>query len=121
MREGVLSTNLSRREMSRRLAELGTPASRHTVRNLLKTQDLGQRKVRKQKTLGTRPDRDYQFWQEGSHAELIFSKAVMWEKLEYIHQNPLKRGYVDLPEHWRYSSAQNYQGQPGLTGIDQLS
>ena len=61
MREGVLWTNLSRREISRRLAELGTPASRHTVRNLLKKQGLGQRKVRKKKTLGTHPDRDAQF------------------------------------------------------------
>jgi REP element-mobilizing transposase RayT len=49
--------------------------------------------------LAHKHDRDYQFWQEGSHAELIFSEAVMREKLEYIHQNPLKRGYVDLPEH----------------------
>ena len=68
--------------------------------------------------LAHKHDRDYQFWQEGSHAELIFSEAVMREKLEYIHQNPVKRGYVDLPEHWRYSSARNYQGQPGLIGID---
>jgi REP element-mobilizing transposase RayT len=44
-------------------------------------------------------DREYQFWQEGSHAEMIFSGSVMREKLEYIHQNPVKRGYVDLPEH----------------------
>ena len=35
-----------------------------------------------------------------------------------IHQNPVKRGYVDQPEHWRYSSARNYLGQPGLIGID---
>lgn len=63
-------------------------------------------------------DRDYQFWQEGSHAEMVFSEAVMREKLEYIHQNPVKRGYVDMPEHWRYSSARNYAGQPGLIGID---
>jgi len=63
-------------------------------------------------------DREYQFWQEGSHAEMIFSEAVMRKKLEYIHQNPVKRGYVDLPEHWRYSSARNYLGQPGIIGID---
>lgn len=63
-------------------------------------------------------DRQYQFWQEGSHAEMVFSEAVMREKLEYIHQNPVKRGYVDMPEHWRYSSARNYAGLPGLIGID---
>ena len=51
-------------------------------------------------------DREYQFWQEGSHAELICSEPVMRQKLDYIHQNPVQRGYVDLPEHWRYSSAE---------------
>ncbi|MBI5885612.1 MAG: transposase [Deltaproteobacteria bacterium] len=63
-------------------------------------------------------DREYQFWQEGTHAELIFSDAMMREKLEYIHANPVKRGYVDRPEHWRYSSAGHYAGEAGLVEID---
>ncbi len=61
MRTGVLWTNLSRREISRRLAERGTPASRHTVRKLLGKHGLGQRKARKKKALGSHPDRDAQF------------------------------------------------------------
>ena len=61
MREGVLWTNLSRREISRRLAEMGTPTSRHTVRKLLKKHGLGQRKARKKKSLANHPDRDAQF------------------------------------------------------------
>ena len=68
--------------------------------------------------LAHKHDREYQFWQEGSHAEMVFSEAVMREKLDYIHRNPVKRGYVDLPEHWRYSSARSYMGQPGLIDID---
>jgi hypothetical protein len=39
---------------------------------------------------------------------------MMQEKLVYIHANPVKRGYVNLPEHWHYSSA----GQAGLLEID---
>ncbi len=61
MREGVLWTNLSRCEISRRLQELGTPASRHTVRKLLKKHGLGQRKARKKKSMGAHPDRNAQF------------------------------------------------------------
>ena len=61
MREGVLWTNRSRCEISRRLAEMGTSASRYTVRKLLKKHGLGQRKTRKKKTLGAHPDRDAQF------------------------------------------------------------
>ena len=63
-------------------------------------------------------DRDYQFWQEGVHPELIFSESMMREKLDYIHNNPVKRGYVSLPEHWRYSSASFYRGLSGLIDID---
>jgi REP element-mobilizing transposase RayT len=63
-------------------------------------------------------DRDYQFWQEGVHAELVFSEAMMREKLDYIHANPVKRGYVCLPEHWRYSSASHYAGLESLIEVD---
>ncbi|WP_116474216.1 REP-associated tyrosine transposase [Zobellella maritima] len=62
-------------------------------------------------------DRRYQFWQEGSHPELVFSDEMMRQKIEYIHQNPVKRGYVSEPEHWRYSSARHYAGQPGLLEV----
>ena len=62
-------------------------------------------------------DRDHQFWQAGVHAELVFSETMMRQKLEYIHHNPVQRGYVDSPEHWRYSSARNYLGEPGLIAI----
>lgn len=61
MREGVLWTNLSRSEISRRLTEMGTQASRHTVRKLLKKNGLGQRKASKKKSLGAHSDRDAQF------------------------------------------------------------
>ena len=62
-------------------------------------------------------DRQYQFWQEGFHPELIQHQDMMNQKIEYIHQNPVKRGYVDEAEHWRYSSARNYMGKEGLIDI----
>lgn len=62
-------------------------------------------------------DRQYQFWQEGVHPELIQSEVMMRQKIEYIHHNPVKRGYVDEPEHWRYSSARDYEGVPGLLEV----
>jgi len=62
-------------------------------------------------------DTDYQVWEEGNHPQIIESETVMRQKLDYIHQNPVKRGYVDQPEHWRYSSARNYAGQAGLIEV----
>src|SRR3954463_3049013 len=61
MRAGVLWTNLSLRELSRRLLAMGTPASRRTMRRLLRKLKLGQRTARKKKTMGHHPDRNAQF------------------------------------------------------------
>ena len=64
-----------------------------------------------------RVDRPYQLWQEGSHPQQIASAEVMRQKLEYIHNNPVKRGYVDDPTHWRSSSARNYARLPALIEV----
>jgi len=61
MQTGVLWTNLSLRELSRRLLELGTPASRRVIRRLLRQLKLGRRTARKKKTMGHHPDRNAQF------------------------------------------------------------
>ena len=63
----------------------------------------------------------YQLWQEGSHPEEMSNEFMYKQRLEYIHNNPVQRGYVDLPEHWRYSSARSYLGKEGLLPIVFLS
>ena len=62
-------------------------------------------------------DRTYQLWQEGSHPQVIQGLDMMRQKVEYIHNNPVQRGYVDEPIHWRYSSARNYAGMEGLISV----
>ncbi len=52
----------------------------------------------------------HQVWQEGSHPQLIQTESMLRQKIEYIHSNPVRRGWIDAPEHWRYSSARNYNG-----------
>ncbi|WP_010587330.1 REP-associated tyrosine transposase [Schlesneria paludicola] len=59
----------------------------------------------------------YQVWEEGSHPQQIRPDEMMWQKLEYIHNNPDRRGYVDDPTQWRYTSARNYAKQPGLIDV----
>jgi REP element-mobilizing transposase RayT len=60
---------------------------------------------------------EYQVWAEGSMPKQIQRDEMMLQKLEYIHNNPVKRGYVDEPTYWRYSSARNYAGRPGLVDV----
>jgi hypothetical protein len=33
---------------------------------------------------------------------------MMLQKLGYVHNNPVKRGLVASPEHWRYSYAHEW-------------
>jgi REP element-mobilizing transposase RayT len=59
----------------------------------------------------------YQLWQDGHHPQQIVSEEMMLQKLEYMHNNPIRRGYVDDAADWRYSSARNYAGRTGLIEV----
>ena len=43
---------------------------------------------------------------------------VINQKLNFIHQNHVKAGFLTAAAHWKYSSADNYSG--GLGVIDVL-
>ncbi|WP_318532955.1 REP-associated tyrosine transposase [Sulfurovum mangrovi] len=63
---------------------------------------------------------EYQVWEEGYQPKLIQTDAMMVSKINYIHQNPVKRGYVDEAVHWRYSSARDYERMKGLIEIEKF-
>jgi REP element-mobilizing transposase RayT len=52
----------------------------------------------------------YKFWQDGNHAEKIYSNKIFYQKLDYIHNNPVKELIVTQPEDYYFSSARNYAG-----------
>jgi REP element-mobilizing transposase RayT len=52
----------------------------------------------------------YKFWKEGIHAEIILTPNFFYEKLKYIHDNPVKEMFVEKPEEYLFSSARNYAG-----------
>ena len=62
----------------------------------------------------------YQFWQQHNHPIELQSKDMMMQKLKYIHENPVKGGFVSEPEAYLYSSAGDYSGRKGLLDIDFL-
>ena len=73
-------------------------------------QDKGACRVLDQLSRGKarcKKDREYQLWQEGSHPQQIQGTEMMRQKVTHIHNNPVKRGYVDDVVHWRYPSARN--------------
>ena len=68
---------------------------------------------------GKRPP-SHQVWQAGFHPQAIAGENMLRQKLDYIHANPVRRGYVDEPTHWRNSSARNYAGMEGVLEIEIL-
>lgn len=59
----------------------------------------------------------YLFWQEPAEVEPV-REGMLEKTVEYIHINPVKRGYVERPEQWRYSSARDYAGVRVVVAID---
>ena len=56
----------------------------------------------------TAKNKTYKVWQTGNHALELYSPKFTWIKINYIHQNPVKAGFVGSAEEWSYSSASNY-------------
>ena len=64
-------------------------------------------------------NRYFQFWQQDNHPIELWSLPVIWQKLNYIHDNPVRAGIVSDPTHFLYSSATDYYcGKNGLLEID---
>ena len=51
---------------------------------------------------------DFQFWQQDNHPIELNTPAVMQQKLDYLHYNPVVAGIVRHPEDYLYSSAIDY-------------
>ncbi|TPE45153.1 REP-associated tyrosine transposase [Pontibacter mangrovi] len=64
--------------------------------------------------------RHYKVWQDGNEAKELISNTFIDQKLNYLHQNPVRAEWVNEPEHYRYSSANNYAGNCGLLQVELL-
>ena len=69
----------------------------------------------------SRSNSRYKVWQNGYHPIEIYSQAFLEQKLNYIHQNPVRAGIVEHPEHYLYSSARNYADIDGLLDVELVS
>ena len=62
----------------------------------------------------------YRFWQPGGGVDVnLWTESKIWDKIDYIHKNPVRRGLVESPELWMCSSYRDYaQLGTGLLLID---
>ncbi len=61
---------------------------------------------------------DYQIWTHENHPELAYSNKFIEQKINYIHNNPVKAGIVFNPEDYLYSSARNYADEDAVLEIE---
>jgi putative transposase len=101
---------------------IGTKTNEQIQRSLLKfTADEFKKELKTnnesflEEFLVNKKDRNYQFWKRDSIQVDLYSEKFFRQKLQYIHDNPVKAGLCTLPEEYLYSSAAFYD-----TGIDKL-
>ena len=75
--------------------ELGTPS---TIMQVLK------QTVSRQIKSGDEPS----LWQRRFYDFNVFTRRKLSEKLDYMHANPVTRGFVEQPEDWQWSSSRHY-------------
>ncbi len=63
---------------------------------------------------------NFQIWTHENHPIELFSMPVIKQKMNYIHQNPVRAGIVLNPEDYVYCSASNYANKPSVIEIDMI-
>ncbi len=59
-------------------------------------------------------------WQKRFYDFNVWSERKRTENLRYMHRNPVKRGLVERPEHWAWSSFRAYSyGEVGAVRVNQ--
>ena len=68
------------------------------------------------------PRQTFRFWQPGGGYDSNLSKSkTIRETIDYIHANPVRRGLVERPADWKWSSAAVYEGlSPVPIDIDRI-
>lgn len=112
-----------------RMSDIVRDFKKFTAKSILKLieNETESRKVwllRKFEYAGKRLKRisKYKFWKDDNHAVLLEPNQtkIMDQKLDYIHNNPVRAMIVEHPEEYIFSSAKDYSGEEGLVRIDFL-
>lgn len=59
---------------------------------------------------------NYKLWKDDNHA-IDMSTIDMMNKVDYIHDNPVRAGLVHEPDQYVYSSATDYAGGKGMVNV----
>lgn len=113
-------------ELSKTVGEL----KRHTSKNIYSTLKSSETKESRRQWAGFQFEREatfnnrnnlYQVWTQENHPMELITHEFTVQKINYIHNNPVRVQIVECPEHYLYSSARDYSGYKGLIKMELLN
>ena len=109
---------IARAEEGDLLSDILRDFKKFTSKAVLKAINENQRESRKEWLLKQfETEKGNRFWRADNQPVELWSNAVIAQKLNYIHQNPVEEGLVFRAEDYVYSSATDYAGNKGLLDI----
>lgn len=59
----------------------------------------------------------YKVWIDGNRPVVLFSNKFIWQKLQYIHDNPVSAGLASGQLDYKFCSARNYAEMKGVLDV----
>ncbi len=116
--------HLLAKSLNDNLSDLIRDFKRHTSKKIIETAEQGNESRREWLLMifryaarGHKRNNEYQVWTHENHAEEIFSNEFIEQKIDYIHNNPVRSKIVSKPEDYIYSSARNYAEMESILEI----
>jgi putative transposase len=114
---------------SNKLENIVRDLKKYTSKQILKSIEENNAESRKEWMMnifsyagkGNRNNKEYQFWKQDYHPIVLNSTEKLKQRLDYLHENPVRSGLVWEPWHYKYSSAIDYySNEHGLLKIAYL-
>lgn len=80
------------------------------IKNPIESRKVWMLDLMEKQGLANDRNKDFQFWQQHNHPIELSTNEMLDQRLKYIHQNPVKAGFVEKEEDWLNSSAGDYYG-----------
>lgn len=110
-----------------RLEELVRDIKKFTSKQIIKAISENPEESRKEWMLnmfrftgtGNKNNKEYQFWKQDYHPVELTTNEMLVQRLQYLHENPVRSGLVWEAWHYKYSSAIDYYTkEKGLLKIE---
>jgi putative transposase len=64
---------------------------------------------------------EWQLWQQHNKPIEIVNNDMFYQKLNYIHRNPVEAGFVENEEDYLFSSARDFYNKKGLIDLSYIN